>query len=582
MKAPLIGAWVACAVVASTGAASLDARHFDLLIRGARVVDGTGAPAHVADVGVNGDTIVAVGRLTDSSATRVVDAKGRVLTPGFIDLHAHLDDATRGERGLRAADPRLRAAQNYVTQGVTTAVVNPDGGQPKSLVEQRAAHRRLGIGVNAVLMNGHNSLRAAVMGTELKRPANAAEIARMQAVLRRGLEDEGSFGLSLGLEYFSGQHSTTDELVELARVLTPYNGVFIAHPRSQGAAPMWYTPSQFPGIKPPTLDDSLEEVFRVATETGCIAVVSHVKGWGPGYRGAAARTIAKIQAARDRGAKVFADTYPYDSAGSDGNFVALPMWALRPADAPIASRESPADYRAALQQTLASPEKRALIERDVAHQVALKGGAENVRVLEFPDVRLVGRSLAEIMVERGVSLSDCVIALQLEGDPAKSGGAKLRAFSMDERDVELFIRQPWCAGSTDGWIVLPETAVGPLKYLNTNRRCFGSYPRRLAHYVRDRAIDTLEEQVRKCSGLPAEILNLRDRGRIAAGLKADLALIDLAQLTDHTTFLEPNEYATGVDFVWVNGVAVVDAGRRTLALPGQVLEPAGRTIKAGQ
>jgi N-acyl-D-aspartate/D-glutamate deacylase len=184
------------------------------------------------------------------------------------------------------------------------------------------------------------------------------------------------------------------------------------------------------------------------------------------------------------------------------------------------------------------------------------------------------------MAQRKQSLLDCVIALQLEGDRSKQGGVKLRAFSMDEHDVELFVKQPWCAGSTDGWIVLPGTAVGPLKYVNTNRRCFGSFPRRLAHFVRDQHSDTLEEQVRKCSGLPAEILNLRDRGRIAPGYKADLALIDLANLTDHTTFLEPNEYATGIDYVFVNGVAVIDAGSRTLALPGRVLEPAGRSVKA--
>jgi N-acyl-D-aspartate/D-glutamate deacylase len=155
----------------------------------------------------------------------------------------------------------------------------------------------------------------------------------------------------------------------------------------------------------------------------------------------------------------------------------------------------------------------------------------------------------------------------------------MRSFSMSEKDIEAFYRLDWCATATDGWVVLPEVATGRAKYIGTNRRCFGSFPRRLAWYSRDRKVDTLEHAVRSASGLPAMILGLTDRGRIAPGMKADVAVMDLARLRDNTTFLEPNEYSTGVNYVLVNGRFVIDGGRHTLVLPGRVLDPVGRPAK---
>jgi N-acyl-D-amino-acid deacylase len=399
----------------------------------------------------------------------------------------------------------------------------------------------------------------------------------MRELLRHGLAEEGSFGLSLGLEYFSGRHSDTAELVALAAELPAYNGVYISHLRSQGSAPMWYKPSVDGAAPPPTLEEALAEIIRVAEQTGCIAVATHIKGWGPGYRGRAAGTVATINAARARGLRLYADVYPYDSAGSDGDFVALPTWAIGSGRAPGVTA-GPRDYRPELRRIVAAGDRDGDLRRDVEHQVALKGGAENIHVLDYPNPAWVGRTLADIMRTETLGLTELAVRLQLEGDPGKAGGAKLRAVSMEQRDVDLFVTQPWTAGSTDGWIVLPEEAVGPKKYLNTNRRCFGSFPWRLINYTRDRRLESIEESVRKCTGLPAEILNLRDRGRLAPGCKADIAVIDLAGLRDHTTILEPNEYATGVEHVFVNGVAVIHRAERTLRLPGRVLIPAGARL----
>ncbi len=547
------------------------ARDFDVIIRQGTVIDGTGAARRVTDIGIVGDTIVAIGNLAGSKGKTELSVPGLVVTPGFIDLHAHLDR----EEGLLSKDVRRRAAQNYVAQGITSAAINPDGRQPPSLLQERRDMEQRGIGVNVALFNGHNALRAMVMNQDEERPATKGEIEKMQAILRRGLEEEGSFGLSLGVEYYSGQYATADELVDLARVLPAYGGIYTSHLRSQGISPMWYKPSVHKNITPPTLLDALNETMRVAEETGATTVVTHMKGWGPGYRGEAAKFVGMIQASRDRGAKLFIDVYSFDSTGSDGDFVLLPPWSL---GGRITGRDDIAvDYRANLKSALEkSATALADLEQDVEHQVALKGGPSSVVVLESKDPSYVGQTLADLMKRRKMNATELALALQNEGDPGKPGGVKMRALSLDEKDVETYFAQPWAATSTDGWVVLPEEAVGPLKYLGTNRRCFGTYPRRLAFLSQQQKVDSLEEAVRKSSSLPAEILNIPDRGRIAPGMKADLVVLDMATLQDNTTVAEPNVYPTGVQYVWVNGVAAVKDGQRTLALAGRVLNPVGR------
>jgi len=559
-----------CWLVLTVLAPAIQARDFDLILRNGTVVDGTGATRRVADVGLMGDTIAAVGNLTGSRGRKEIDVRGLIVTPGFIDMHGHLD----GPSGLNSADPRRRAAQNMVGQGITSSAINPDGRQPHSLVEQRAFYEQNGIGLNVALFNGHNTLRAMVMGSDQERPATREEIARMQDILRRGLELEGSFGLTLGVEYFSGQYATADELVDLARVLAPYGGVYTSHLRSQGISPMWYKPSVHRDIKPPTLEDALAETLRVAEETGVTTVVTHMKGWGPGYRGEAAKWIRYLQAARDRGARLYMDLYAFNSTGSDGNFIMLPPWAL----GGTAGGATPDrfDYRAAFRAVMEDPAKGGDLDRDVAHQVALKGGAENVVILEYPDTTYVGQTLAAVMARRKLSLTEMAAAFQLEGDAFLPGGVKMRALSLDQADLEAYYSQPWASTGTDGSIVLPEEAVGPRKYIGTNRRHFGTYPQRIAYFSQERKVDTLEEAIRKCTSLAAEILNIPDRGRIAPGAKADIVVLDLANLRDNTTVSEPSVYPSGIEHVFVNGVSVVDRGTRTQALPGRVLDPVGR------
>lgn len=559
------------------------ARYFDLLIRNGTIIDGTGAAGYRSDIAINADEIVAIGHFPDATAARVIDATDRVVVPGFIDLHAHVADGSYGASGLLSKEVKRRAAQNYVAQGVTTAVVNPDGFQSMPLRALRTALTKQGFGLNVVMLNGHSGLREQVMKGDVRRAATAQEIRAMQAILRHDLAQEGSFGLSLGLEYEPARDVSRDEELALGRVLANYNGIFIPHLRSQGIAPMWYRPSRDKDHPPPTLDGAIDETLQVAEQTGATVVFTHMKDWGPGYRGEAPRLIARLEGARARGARVYMDVYPYDSSGSDGEFVAIPPWAWGPDAGREAEKGAPAlNYRAALDATLARATARTLqdLATDVRHQLALKGGSANVRVLAFPNRDYVGKTYAQLMALRKLDEVQLAIALQREGDAQAPGGARMRSFSMAEEDIERFYKLDWCAVSTDGWVVLPEEAVGEHKYEGTNRRVFGSYPRRLAYYSAERKVDSLEHAVRAASGLPAQILNLTDRGRLAVGLKADVVVLDMKTLRDNTTYLEPSVYPSGVGYVLINGRFVVDGGQRTLALVGRILAPAGRRAAA--
>jgi N-acyl-D-amino-acid deacylase len=272
---------------------------FDILIKGGRIIDGTGNPWYFGDVGIRGDRIVAVGQLGDAAARRVIDATGKYVVPGFIDIHSHADEPAYEETGLRAENARRRAAPNLVMQGITTVAVNQDGRSPPVLADQREELERLGIGLNTALMVGHNSVRAQVMGRDSRRPATQDEVAAMRRLVRQGME-EGAFGLSAGLEYAPGIWSTTDEVAALVEELVPYNGVYIAHTRSEGADPMWYWPSEYQG-RPPTLLDAVQETIEIGERTGARVVVSHIKAKGSRYWGSSAAAIRLIAEARARG-----------------------------------------------------------------------------------------------------------------------------------------------------------------------------------------------------------------------------------------------------------------------------------------
>ena len=534
---------------------------YDLLIKNGRVMDGTGNPWFPADVAVQNGRIAAIGKLGDAQAARVVDATGKFVTPGFIDIHSHADDGSGPRGGLRDENPIRRSAPNLVSQGITTVVVNQDGRSPWPLTDQRAQLEKNGIGPNAMLLVGHGTVRRRVMGEDVQRPARPEEIARMRALVKEALQ-HGAAGMSAGLEYDPGRWSTTDEVVELAKELPAFNGIYISHERSEGSDPLWYVPSQ-DGPNAVTLLDAVRETIEIGEKTGARVVASHLKAKGEHYWGSSAAAVSLIQRARDRGVDVWADQYPYPTSGTDGSTVLIPAWATRPPGAgPNQPRTDRADI---LKRVLGDPPSAKLVRSDIAHEIRRRGGADNITVYEYSDKSLYGKSLAEISRLWKLAPVESAIKIQLEGLQNRNGGARMRGFSMAEMDMENIAKQVWVATSTDGGIALPED--GPA----THARFYGSFTRKIRHYSIDRGAISLEHAIRSATSLPARIMDLKDRGQIREGFAADIVIFDLATIRDKATFFEPHQHSEGIEYVFINGAAVVDAGKLTHAMPGKVL-----------
>ena len=524
---------------------------YDLLFVNGQVLDGTGNPAFFADVGIRDGRITAVGKsLPRSGAARVFDISGRIIAPGFIDIHTHAYDRISSEKIWTGENEKRFAAPNFVSQGVTTLVSNQCGTSPVPLGIQIAVLKSKGTGPNVLPLIGHNSVRSRILGRDARRAATAEEVSRMKTIIREAMES-GAAGMSSGLEYVPAIWSTQEEVIELVRELVPYGGVFLAHERAAGLTPMWYVPSQDePG--PPNMLQNILELIEVSEKTGATVVAAHIKARGSDFWGGSRAINRMINEARNRGVDIWADCYPYNTSGSDGSVVLIPRWALE---------KNP---QKTLMAVLEDPEKKRDLIRDIKHNFIWRGGPANIIVMDYPNESLVGKNLADLSELRGISPVDLVIALQMEGYADRPGGVRLRSFSMSEIDVEAFSAQPWTATSSDASIALP--GDGPV-----HARFYGTFPRKIRHYALERRVISLENAIRASTSLPAQIMGLRDRGMIREGLAADIVVFDPQTIRDTATFFEPHQYAEGIDFVLVNGTFVVEDGALTWARPGKVL-----------
>ncbi len=541
------------------GSLSAQDQRFSVLIRGGRVMDGTGNPPFRADVGVRESGIVAVGRLDALRADLVVEAAGKLILPGFIDLHSHADDPLRQETGLRSSNAARRAAPNLVAQGITTVVVNQDGRSAWPIAEQKTALESGGIGPNTILLVGHGTVRALAMGADVRRAATPQEVAQMSELVTQAME-EGAAGVSAGLEYYPGRWSNLEETVEVVRSVAPYGGVYISHQRSEGSDPMWWWPSR--DASPPTLLDAVMETIEIGRGTGVAVVASHIKAKGAHYWGSSAAAILAIRRARKEGVEIYADQYPYDTTGSDGNTVLIPPWVF-PNRSPAAGV---VDRAAALRQVLEDSEAEVRLRQDVRHEISRRGGADRIVVFECPENELVGKSLADLAVEWSLTEVDAALQLQFRCDPQRPGGARLRGFSLHEEDLQRYARPAWTATASDAGIALPEDGF-------VHARFYGTFPRKLRRYALELGVVTLEDAVRSMTSLPAQILGLKDRGQVREGFQADLVVLDPETVRDRATFFEPHQFPEGIEQVLVNGRFVVRDGKPTGALPGRVLVP---------
>ena len=494
---------------------------YDVLIRNAHVLDGSGNPWFAADIAISADRIVAVGALPGAKAPRVIDAQGLTVAPGFIDVHSHAAEGLAGP---------LNTAAPLLAQGVTTVLVNPDGGGPVDLAAQRQVFLSKGLGVNVAQFIGHGTVRQAVVGMADRAPADD-ELQRMRALVRAGME-AGAVGLSSGLYYAPGSYAKTDELVALARVAAESGGVYSSHIRDEAD----YTVGVVAAV---------DEVIRISDEARIPGVVSHMKALGPKQWGLATTLVQHVDEARARGVRVYADQYPYEASGTGLSAALVPRWAQEGGRASFLERLSGND--------------RERIRTAIRENIERRGGARTLVVSSYePDHVLEGQSLADIANARRVDAVDLVVSLLERGD----GG--LISFNMSDDDIAHIMRQPWTMTCSDGDL----TAPGDGK---PHPRGYGAFARKLAVYARKRGVVGMADAVRSMTSLPAQVFGLKDRGVIRRGARADLVIFDPATLRDTATYASPQQLAEGMRHVLVNGVVVVDAAVATGATPGRIL-----------
>ncbi len=499
---------------------------YDVLIRGGTVIDGTGAPGYAADVALEGGRIARVSRtpLDPALAAEVVDARGRVVTPGFFDAHAHIEQIDR--RPL---------VESEIRQGVTTVIYAADGGMPWPFAPFLARLEKQGIGPNAAFFAGHNTARERVMGTADRAPT-AAELARMEAMVDTAMR-AGAIGLSSGLRYVPATYATTDEVIALAKVAARYHGMYSSHMRDEGAGSI----------------EAVKELIRIAREGGLPGQITHHKLMGQPQWGESVNTLALVDSARAAGVDITLDQYPYD-ATSTSTAVLFPSWALAGGPDSLKARLA----RPAAKDSIVASIKATIVEE--------RGGGDlsRIQMASVPyHPAWNGLTFADIAKERGQAPTlDFAAALAIEIQT--HGGASGVWHVIDETDLERIMRYPWTMVSSDG-------AIGVLGHAHPHPRNYGAHARVLAEYVRDRHVLTLEEAVRKMTSLPAWRFGRPERGRIAEGLAADLAVFDPARVQDRATYADPHRFSVGIDDVWVNGVRVLRDGSLTGARPGKVL-----------
>jgi N-acyl-D-amino-acid deacylase len=540
---------------------------YDVLITGGRILDGTGNPWFAADLGLKDGRVAAIGRLTGATAKRTIDARGHYVAPGFIDLHSHSDE------GLGST--RTNTDPNKITQGVTTEVVNQDGRSPQwPLSKQKSLYEQQGIGVNAILMIGHGTIRAAAMKNDFQRFATQAELEEMKKLARQGMED-GAFGLTAGLEYVPGRWSNTEELVEIAKAIAPYQGVYISHERSEGRDPMWKNASD----PTPSVDllQAVKETIEIGEKSGITVVASHLKAKGASFWGSSFAATRLIAEARERGVSVYADQYPYPTSGSDGTTVLIPMWALVDEGVDAGGQLGQVQrggsqafnrMRDNFARRMNDGAVREKIRRDIAHEIDRRGGADKIVVFEFSDTSYHEKSLGEIARIRKEDPVDTAIWVQVNG-LNRPGGARMRGFSLSEYDIEHIMQQDFTATCSDGGTVAQGQGI-------PHPRFYGTFVRKLRHYALDRKVVSLPFAVRSMTSLAAQILGLKDRGLLKENYWADIAVFDPEKVRDRATYTNPHQYAEGVPYVLVNGELVVDQGKTTGKLPGKVLTRSSR------
>jgi len=538
---------------------------FDILVKNGKIIDGTGNPWFYGDIGITGDTIVEIGDLSGKSAAKTIDAKGLAVSPGFIDVHTHCDG------GL--GRPDANANLNYLIQGTTTVVTGNCGDGTFEIAETKDKWEKQGIGTNAVHLVGFGTVRRSVMGVE-PRGATPEELDKIKEIVRQAMK-EGAWGMSTGLEYIPGRYAATEEIIEVTKVVGEFGGVYASHQRNE-----------FDRVP-----ESTQETIRIAEEAGVRANVSHFKVCRKDYWGKMKETVKLINDARTRGVYVVADMYPYHYA-SGGRILPIARnsgWApfhlpndmepfaelrkkMRDRNLPDPEREKLKEqYVDELAKALADKSKREQIRKSVLEgephrpsSVALAGWDSYLVTIAEKNTHLIGKILSDIAKEQKRDPFDLAVDLVIdEPDLYVACGV------MSEDDMKYAMKQDWLMFSSDGDAspILKETDVPRIGH----PRAFGSQARVLRKYVREEKLLTLENAIKKMTSLPASFLQIKDRGLLMKGYKADIVIFDPETVRDNGTHSDARQYSTGTEYVIVNGKISIENGEYEGALDGKLL-----------
>lgn len=499
--------------VLSLGAASPAPRKVDLLIRGGTIYTGSAEP-FVGDVAIVGDKIVEVSRHTDVTATRVIDAKGMIVAPGFIDPHTHMG----GE--LTSDDPAKRLVPAFLMQGVTTAFIGNDGGGSPDVAAVLGSAASKPVGINYAAYVGFGAVREKVVG-EADRVPTDAELAWMKALVAKAM-CEGALGLSTGLFYAPQSFAKTDEVVALAREAGKRGGVYDSHIRDESS----YTVG---------LAAAIDEAIAIGKGGGLPAHISHIKALGVDVQGQAPAIIAKVEAARRRGQKVTADQYPWSASGTSLVASLMPLWAQDGGRPALLKRFDDAG----LTQKLRA---------GITENLRKRGGADKLLIVEG---KYGNRTLADVAKELGQDPVTAAIAVIRIADPG------VVSFNQSEADIARFMAMPWVMTGSD--------ASGG------HPRVYGSFARKYAKYTKAEKVITLRQFIERSSSLTADTFGLKGRGHLRAGAFADVVVFDPEQYAARATYEAPTLLAQGVRSVVVNGVVAVDGGVMTGKAAGRAL-----------
>jgi N-acyl-D-aspartate/D-glutamate deacylase len=512
---------IAATILSSTAATQ---QQVDVLIRGGTVVDGTGAPGRVTDVGITRDRVTFIGDAAAGRVTgaRTIEAKGLIVAPGFIDPHTHTAGDLSSTQSKGGAPNRANLP--YLMQGVTTVITNTDGGSPIDIGKQLEGWAKSGIGTNAAVYIGQGSVRGAVVGSTAS-VATPAQMDSMRALVRRAM-DAGAIGMSTGLFYAPGSYATTEEVIELAKVAAAKGGVYDTHLRDESSYSIG-------------LIGAVNEAIRIGRDAKIPIHISHIKALGTDVWGQSDTIIALIKAARAAGINAAASQYPYTASGTSVSASLLPRWAESGGDDSIRIR-------------LTDPATRAKIVPEMEDNLRRRGGANSLLMTSTRDSTILGKRLDAIAVARKTTPIDAAIQIIL------NGGSSVASFNMSDKDIEKFMVQDFIFTDSDG------SDGHPRKY--------GTFPKLLREYVYTKHVLTLPQAVRRSSSQAAEFLGLKDRGTLATGKFADVIVFDPETIADKSTYEQPTLLAVGMKYVLVNGVVSIDNGKYAGVTAGRVLK----------